>query len=387
MIDRHVLFLPSWYPTNRRPVQGIFFQDQAQSLATAGNKVGVVAVDVIPWRGRRVWTEVSSVLRDTDEVEGGVRILRRSQLNVLPRRWRAARWVRSTISLAEAYRRRYGLPDVVHAQSAVWGGYAGLHLARRWRRPLVITEHSTAFARGLIARWELPWIRESCALPTRVVAVSPALAKSLAGIVEGLEPAIVPNLVDTDFFRLPTTPASRPVDVLYVGRLVKKKGVDLLLRAVAELVGRGSPIHTRVIGDGPERNALEKLSTSLGLVSRVCFTGTADRNGVREAMWRSRIFVLPSRVETFGLVLAEAMACGLPVVATVSGGPESFVRPPYGWLTPVEDHKALATAIANALGSDQEAVTRSAREYAVSQFGPAAFYRRIEGVYAGAQPH
>jgi glycosyltransferase involved in cell wall biosynthesis len=179
--------------------------------------------------------------------------------------------------------------------------------------------------------------------------VSPALAESLAKIVKGLEPAIVPNVVDTEFFRLPSSPVSRPIDVLYVGTLVKKKGVDLLLRAVAELVARGSPIHTRVIGDGPERGALEGLSASLGLVGRVSFTGAADRNGVREAMWRSRVFVLPSRVETFGLVVAEAMACGLPVVATVSGGPESFVRPPFGWLAPVENYEALAAAIASAL--------------------------------------
>jgi glycosyltransferase involved in cell wall biosynthesis len=220
-----------------------------------------------------------------------------------------------------------------------------------------------------------------------MLAVSPALAEALAKITGDGLPAIVPNVVDTGFFRPPPRPPVDPVEVLCVAMLNKNKGIDVLLEAVSLLRRQGCAVRLRVIGEGPERAFLEVRSAQLGLERDIVFAGAATRTEVREAMWNARVFVLPSRVETFGLVLAEAMACGLPVVATRSGGPESFLRPPFGRLVATGDALALASGIAEALDLEPGAVTSAARAHAVSQFGPDAFRAHLARVYGKVRPH
>lgn len=387
MSGKHILFLPSWYPTASTPIGGIFFQDQAVRLVEGGSQVGVIAAETVTWRGGSIGAHFMKRGGFTAGEEEGVSVIRDQQANVWPRRWRARRWIKMTLRLAQRYVGLFGVPDILHAQSLIWGGYAGLLLARRWRRPLVVTEHSTAFFRNLVTPWEKEWIRDVCRAPTRVLAVSPTLAKAVSKISGEDLPAIVPNVVDTDFFRPPPYPMAAPVEVLCVAMLDKKKGVDVLLEAISLLRARGQAVRLRVIGEGPERAFLEARSAHLGLDAVAGFTGVASRTEVRKAMWSARVFVLPSRVETFGLVLAEAMACGLPVVATRCGGPEDFVVPPFGWLVPVDDSAALAVALAEALSRESGAVAAIARSHAVTQFGPEAFRARLAQVYADAKPH
>ena len=382
MSGKHVLFVPSWYPTPQSPTNGIFFQDQARCLASGGYQVGVIAVETRRWRSQQGGSQLSGLTDVTDRDERGVRVVRATVMNVVPRRWRAARWLRRTCGLAEQYATRYGMPDVLHAQSTLWGGYAALLLARQWGRPMVITEHSSAFFSGFIRGWECRLIRSACATPTRVLAVSPGLAAAVADIAGGQPPVVVPNLVDTDFFAPSSTPSTDPVDLLCVAHLDRKKGVDVLLSALSVLEKEGLRLSLRIVGDGPERASLERSARQLGVADRVTFTGLASRLEVRKAMWNARVFVLPSRVETFGLVLAEAMACGLPVVATRSGGPESFVQEPFGWLVPSDDVASLATALMSASNAERASIARSARSFAVTEFGPSALLSRLGQVYS-----
>ena len=127
--------------------------------------------------------------------------------------------------------------------------------------------------------------------------------------------------------------AGRPPRCVAVGRLVRRKGVDTLLRAWPE-VRRGVPdAELVVVGDGPQRSRLTDLARRLGVDASVTFTGGLDPVGVREWLWRSEVFALPMRVrlggldaEGLGLAALEAAACGLPVVVGDSGGaPETVL--------------------------------------------------------------
>ena len=117
----------------------------------------------------------------------------------------------------------------------------------------------------------------------------------------------------------------RPVRLVTLGRLSREKGHDVLLRAVAGLRDRGSRMTLDLVGDGPERVALEALAAELGLGAIVTFRGQLLDADVARAYAAADAFVLPSRSEGFGVALVEAMATGLPVVATRSGGPEDIV--------------------------------------------------------------
>ena len=125
---------------------------------------------------------------------------------------------------------------------------------------------------------------------------------------------LIPNGVDLGPIKA-VPPAELESDVVFVGRLIPEKGVDLLLRALVGVKKEIPDVRAVVVGDGPEREKLGRLSERLGLEDNVLFTGLLkSKEGVAAIMKASKVFVLPSKREGFGMVVLEAMASGLPVV-------------------------------------------------------------------------
>ncbi len=134
--------------------------------------------------------------------------------------------------------------------------------------------------------------------------------------------------------------------LLFTGRLAGVKGVPVLLRALAVLAPRHPDLRLRLIGDGPERTALETLATELGLAERCEFLGYRSQSEVAEALTTADIFVLPSFAEGVPVVLMEAMAAQLPVVTTcIAGVPELVEHGTSGLLVPPGEVDALAEAL------------------------------------------
>lgn len=138
-------------------------------------------------------------------------------------------------------------------------------------------------------------------------------------------------------------PSSPATDVAFVGRLVASKGIDVLLRALSRLEG----VSAAVAGDGPDRPRLERLASELGLGRRVRLLGWLDAARVAHLLSESRLLVLPSLWdEPFGIAGLEALAAGVPVVASDVGGVSSWLRDgEAGVLVPRADEEALAVAI------------------------------------------
>ncbi len=125
--------------------------------------------------------------------------------------------------------------------------------------------------------------------------------------------SLVPNGVDVKLIdSIP--PAEFESDVIFVGRLIPEKGVDILLRALADLKSEMPDVKAVIVGDGPERAKLEGIAKALNLEDNVFFTGFLPYERVIALMKASKVFVLPSRREGFGMVALEAMACGLPAI-------------------------------------------------------------------------
>lgn len=132
--------------------------------------------------------------------------------------------------------------------------------------------------------------------------------------------------------------------VLYVGRLVRKKGVDVLLEAFAHLTENLPHCSLLLVGDGPERKALQLQVVKLGLTESVKFLGSVPSDGLSQYYGLADIFVLPSRDEPWGLVVNEAMACGLPVIVSenVGASRDLIVHGHNGYIVPDENIVLLA---------------------------------------------
>ena len=184
----------------------------------------------------------------------------------------------------------------------------------------------------------------------------------------GAQVRVIHNALDDDWLqgRRPRIGPDEEDGFLFVGRMDHQKGIDLLLQAYAA-ARPDWPL--TLIGDGADRVGLEALAGTLGLTDRVVFLGYRDRIAVRRAMERAGALVAPSRAENYPMVLLEAMAVGLPVLATRVGGvPEMIAHGESGILVEPEDVSALG-----------EALTRMSRDSTLRQ------RLRVTGLHVAAR--
>ena len=219
-----------------------------------------------------------------------------------------------------------------------------------------------------------PFLRFALGRAVRIVASSPTLAASAPELQDFQEKCAVipfgvelPNPGDLEMARRRAAEIRRDAGesiVLFVGRLVPYKGVDVLLRALTSL-----DAVALIVGDGPLRAALERQAIELGVAGRVRFLGTVDADELAALYRACNVFVLPSvtRQEAFGVVQLEAMTAGKPVVSTDLGTGVGWVNRDgeTGYVVPPRDAVALRDALALLLGD--AALQRSMGEAAAAR--------------------
>jgi sugar transferase (PEP-CTERM/EpsH1 system associated) len=271
-------------------------------------------------------------------------------------------------------------PAVVHTHN-VHPHFYGSIAARLARVPAVVhTRHGVAFGDNKGQGRRLFWL--ACRLADRVASVSEDAARLSAreGGLRAGKGLTIWNGIDVQAFAF-RGPAPDG-DLVTVSRLEPVKDLTTLLKAMA-IAQRARPaLRLRVVGDGSERPNLERLARSLGLEDAVSFLG--ERRDVAEILSTAGAFVSSSTTEGVSLTLLEAMAVGLPVVATAVGGnPEVAVQGVTAVLVPPGDPEALASAIVATAGDPARAAEmgRAARARVESRFDVRQMVRAYEGVY------
>lgn len=237
--------------------------------------------------------------------------------------------------------------DVIHAHYAAPQGFLGVLLKKVRRKPLVVTLHGsdiTILARGFAKPLVSFVLKNSDA----VIAVSEFLKREAVKlgareekikVIYGGAPASKPERL---------RPESRAIT--FIGSLVWQKGVDVLIRAFGEVDKKFQDAELVIVGDGRERKNLQKMSRELGI--RANFLGSREELG--SALEKSAVLALPSREEGFGLALLDAMAAGVPVVASRVGGIEEIIEHEYnGILFEKENSRELAERIIQILGNEE----------------------------------
>ena len=327
----HVLVFPSWYPSAYRPSEGIFIREQLRHLSSQA-RLGVIYPELRSLKSLRLAELKKRHFQASYTLESGLPTYRRHGWNVPFSRLQAELYVRPALELLRPYLKAQGVPDLIHAHACFWGALAAARAAERCERPFVVTVHWNGFIDNELDGFQRKVAAQVLPQAERVVCVSAALATSLKPYTgDNLE--VIPNPIDTAFFTLPPArDEAGPFRIVSVANLVAVKRLDALIRAFASAFPAGSE-ELCIGGEGPERPRLETLITDLNLKSRVKLLGALDKSGVRDLLWRADLFVSASQTETFGMALAEALAAGVPVVATRSGGPEVIVQPDCGLLT------------------------------------------------------
>ena len=276
-------------------------------------------------------------------------------------------------------------PDVVHAHYAVTHGVIA---ALRSPAPVVLTVWGSDVMRGDRAvRWPLRWVaRFAVRRAAAVTSASGAMADVVASFT-GRRPQIVRFGVDTSRFAAGTRPAERPFTIGFLKGLRERYAPDVLIEAMPLVLRSVPDARLTMAGDGPMRAALRARAEKLRVAGRVDLVGQVDPADVPRFLDGIDVLVNPSRTEAFGVVLLEAAAAGVPVVATSVGGTsEAMISGETGLLVPPESPSDLARAIVG-LASDPDRRHRmgaAGREFVAGRFEWAAAVDHMERVLQDA---
>ncbi len=381
-----VWFLASWWPTRVHPTHGNFIQKQARVVAKH-HELTILAIQ------EDAGLDVGAY-EMTDNFAMGYR-----EVVVYFGRPPGTTNFRNIMSRIGAYlkglyhlRRNCGRPDLYHAHILLDSGIMAAALGRIQKVPILISEHSSIYRipnvlrspRDILVAW-------ACRNARFLLPVSESLHhametdNSLAGTYR-----VVPNVVDTQCFVPGNRSAlDREADfrLLHVSNFdPKSKNVEGLLRAF-RMVSNDHPVfHLHLAGDG-DLLALKKVVRDLGFSeTEVTTSGPHSEMGVAKLMREHDAVVHFSNYETQGIVLMEAQACGLPVVATRVGGvPEIVIDGYTGFLVEAEDEIALSEKILS-VRSSYDIFDRSAiRNRVVDNYSEAAIRKKLEEVYTSAR--
>ncbi len=222
-------------------------------------------------------------------------------------------------------------------------------IAKKHKIPFVITEHFSGFARGLFSPTDL-------VIACNVFSCADALITVSANLLRTLETScsfsfsnarVIPNIL-SDGFALSapqSDPSTKAFTFLNVASLVPIKCQDLLLRAFAMAFTEDTGVTLRIGGVGSELEPLKALALDLGIADQVVLLGKLDRGQVLQEMANCHSFVLSSEIETFGVVVIEALSQGKPVVSTKCGGPENILHEGNGIFVEKNNVVALADGL------------------------------------------
>src|ERR1035437_2228872 len=268
--------------------------------------------------------------------------------------------------------------DIIHSHLSYPGGFLGTIVQEKKKIPNILTEHSR------IKSYFRSWFHKQCVIyalkkTTCIISVSNALREEIISLSH--RPVIViHNIVDVGKFHIIETKPGKIINIGFLGGLNNNnKGLDLLLKSASLLERKDFFLH--IGGNGILLDNFKKMTKEFGFDANCKFYGEISRNEIADFYSKLDFFVLPSRYETFGIVLIEAMACGIPVIATKCGGPQEIVTISTGILIQKDNAEALKNAITSMSENLGLYKKEAIRKYANDNFGKEVFVERLSDLY------
>lgn len=369
------IFIVAWgYPSQKYVANGIFEFDQAKALVSHGHEVVFAAIDLRSIRRWRHWGNESF------EKEG----VRVEAINIpLGRFPHFILHGLGRMGLKKVFKEcvlKYGKPHIIHAHFTE-PAYVAIKTLTYTGLPIVMTEHSSGINEEIIDRRLKKIANYVYKRVDTLIVVSLALKNKIENTFH-VSSELIPNIVDLSIFKFQKTIHTvESFTIISVGNLISLKRMDLLIRAFKKFQSNNQNSKLIIFGNGPEKKKLINLINELNLDSNVELRGQCTRNDISNSYNQASCFALASSSETFGVAYIEALASGIPVIATMCGGPEGFVHEGNGILVPVDDEASLVVAMNDIyINIDKYDREQIASEIA-DKFSPDAVATLLDEVY------
>ena len=378
----HVLTLTPFFPFEENPVYGTYVSEPIAHFERFNLHSTVVGVSPLHHKRRHPlpgvpaeWLRYATVPGNVGLTTAGLFLFRR----LLP--------------FARRLHERNAI-GVIHAHAPLPCGHAAMLLAERMNVPFVVTIHgldvfNACFEPGTgAAERRARLSAEIYRRAASVICISKMVENILKRDLPPVPSCVIYNGTDPELFS--PQDVSRDANrqggptILVVGNLLRGKGHETVLAAMAQVSAQFPELRGRIIGEGADRQRFSELVRSLGIAKRVLFYGRQDRKAVAEAMRDCTIFALPSRFEALGCAYLEAMASGKPVIACEGQGIGEIIKHGQnGWLIPADGVPEMADALRQLLASPalRERIGSNARRTIVGGLRLADQAHRLGNLY------
>jgi glycosyltransferase involved in cell wall biosynthesis len=378
MMRKKILWLVSWYPNKNDRFDGDFIQRHARAAAINHDIHLVFVTDTDSEKSKdEEWNYATGL---TEQI-----IYFKKRRGFIGRLSKQLVWRNLFQEAVTNYISKNGLPDCIHVHVPWKAGLIALWMKKKYRKDFIVTEHwgiyhddpaGNFFVNSKLAQKLLKKIYKSS---KAFVTVSRFLANAVRSVAGVNNAFIIPNVVDTTLF-FPKEEKYSKFTFIHVSNMTKVKNVDSILEVFKNLIATHPQVQLIMIGNRDENYV--RLAEGLGVLNNsVFFRGEISYVDVAEEMRRSHSLVLFSDSETFSCVTAEALCCGLPVIASNVGALSELVNEKNGILVAADDKNALLNAMQEIMDKYNSFDNKLISEEASKKFRYPAVSQKFDELY------
>lgn len=382
-IDKHILLIVAGGPMMiGNPKRGsIFMYNQGVTLSKYYSKVGIISTGFFSVNLR--FKKLFYKKKERSENLNIFRLYKQLYFikRFLPFVFLKNQYLKMTNQLVGEYIEDHGIPDIIHAHNIFHSGFCSDIISKKYKIPYVITDHSSAFFNYYSKRI----ITKAKSLITNnsgIFTVSEFNSKLLSEKLN-INVGVIRNIVDKDFETIKQVDFKQSDDYtfLVVARLSKIKNLEMVINCFSKVFKGNDSVYLSIIGMGPQERRLKALIKKENMEGQIQLHGIKSNAYVKQAMYQSNCLLLLSNYETFGVVVLEALLCGLPVISTRVGFSLEAISPLNGLL--VDNTKNDISNGLNKMYQNKGKYKRKKiQDDSIKRFGNETFVKSITKIYS-----
>ncbi|MEG1925516.1 MAG: glycosyltransferase [Ruthenibacterium sp.] len=371
-----ILIITGTYPMKENPTPSIFTHNQAIALQKAGFDVAVLLFDIRSIRRRRKWGYSQYTYQGVPVYRFAIPCGPFAHIGSVLSQWAVRACYPKVI-------RNFGKPDILHAHFSD-AAVCASSFKRKYNMPLVMTEHSSGILSQPKGSFAIKQAQRAYETADVILAVGSVLQKRVEELSQK-KVHLVPNILPiTMCYQMQEKPQA--FTFISVGSLQQGKRFDLTLQAFAQFRRKHPKAKLLIVGKGSQKGELLQLVHKLKAEGFVRFLGSVPNEEMPQIYAKAHVFVLPSDMETFGVVYAEAIACGLPAIATDCGGPTDIITPQNGIVIPKDDEETLLQAMELVFVNYKNYDRQQNAKDILKKFGEKSIVKQLTEVYNAVYP-